>query len=100
MIYHIKGTVAGLLDRGFLLHTGSDEPITVTTQTAGRDLGLSLGDVVEVLGGPAGRSVFASSTAFKVLPSGQSIEIPVNTWRPPRQGPDRPACDDNKKEIA
>lgn len=90
MIFHIKGTVVGVLDRGFLLHTGGGEPITVTTQTAGCDLGLNPGDAVEALGGPVGQSTFASSTAFKVLPSGKSIEIPVNTWRTPRQEPDQP----------
>jgi hypothetical protein len=89
MIYQIKGTVVGLLDRGFLLHTGGGEPVTVTTQTAGCDLGLSPGDAVEVLGGPVGRSTFASSTAFKVLPSGKSIEIPVSMWRTPRRDPDQ-----------
>jgi hypothetical protein len=88
MIFRITGTVVGLLDRGFLLHTGDGEPITVTTQTAGCDLGLNAGDTVEVLGGPAGRATFASSTAFKVLPSGRSIEVPVNAWRPPRERPD------------
>lgn len=89
MICHIKGTIVGLLDRPFLLYTGGGEPITVTTQTAGCDLGLSPGDAVEVLGGPVGRSTFASSTAFNVLPSGKSIEIPVNTWRTPGRDPDQ-----------
>jgi hypothetical protein len=89
MIFQIKGTVMGLLDRGFLLQTGGGEPITVTTQTAGCDLGLNPGDVVKVLGGPVGRSTFASSTAFKVLRSGRLIEIPINMWRPPRQEPDQ-----------
>jgi len=89
MIFQIKGTVVGLLDRGFLLQTGGGEPITVTTQTAGCDLGLRPGDVVEVLGGPVGRSTFANSPAFKVLRSGRLIEIPVNMWRTPRQEPDQ-----------
>ena len=69
-----------LLDRGFVLQA-ADGLITVTTQTAGCDLGVSPGDAVEVLGGPDGRSAFASSSAFRVLASGDRIEIPVNAWR-------------------
>ena len=83
MIFHIKGTVVTILDRGFLLQTGAGDAIAVSTQTAGCDLGLKPGDAVEVLGGPAGPSTFASATACKVLPAGQRIAIPVNLGPPP-----------------
>ncbi|HUL52306.1 MAG TPA: hypothetical protein VLT83_02735 [Opitutaceae bacterium] len=89
MIFHIQGTVSRVLDRGFELQT-TGGLTTVTTQTAGADLGLRPGDAVEVLGGPDGRAHFASSAAFKILPAGRRIEIPVNAWRPPPETPGPP----------
>ena len=69
-----------VLARGFVLQVTKGR-ITVITRSAGCDLGVIPDDAVEGLGGPTGSSAFASSTAFKVLPSGRRLEIPVNAWR-------------------
>lgn len=81
MICCIKGKVAGLIDHGFLLETGADQTVVVTTQTAGCELGLTVGDRVEVLGGPVGQGTFASSAAYKQRAPGEMIEVPVNAWQ-------------------
>jgi hypothetical protein len=79
---YTEGAVVAILDHGFRLDTGGGVTQVVTTQAAGSELDLDVGDQVTVEGGPRDDGTFAGSSARKRLPSGKVVAIEINRCGP------------------
>jgi hypothetical protein len=85
MMFVVKGTVAELLDFGFRIVSEQGESLIVETHAMRLDPHLQPGDRVSVNGGPSPYGTFGSSSVWKLLPSGETQEIPINQYYPPME---------------
>ena len=72
----IDGVVIAIIPQGFRIVTNWGSEQDVHTMTPGPALDLAVGDRVHVTGGLAPDGTFATSSIYRTMPNGESVDVP------------------------